>query len=205
MKWLDIEQNTDEWFNARLGKITSSQFAKIISNNNTSNDYALQLALERINKKKSVNQIKTTHMERGHRQEPIAISLYESTHFTIVKRGGFFDCGFYGDSPDGLVGTDGTVEVKSVIQQVHYATLLRDSYDPSYHWQIVGHLACSGRYWCDFISYCADFPINNQILVYRVERDTVKEDIKVLMERLDLFDEIVEKTKQQIIDLLSRK
>lgn len=204
MKWLEIQQNTDIWHIARLGKITSSNLDDIMVGNGekfgeTAFKYALQLALERINQKSSVNQIKTFHMKRGHEQEPIAISLYESQYFVEVKHGGFFDCGFYGDSPDGLVGVDGVIEVKSVTAPVHYATLTRGNYDPTFYWQMIGHIDCSNRDWCDFISYCADFPEDTQILVYRMHRHQVEQEIEILRERREKFNEYVEQIKQKIL------
>lgn len=204
MKWLDIEQNTEEWRIARLGKITASRFGTIIADHGgifgkTAEKYALQLALERLNNRLSLNQVTTFHMKRGHQQEPVAIELYQAQTFEEVKNGGFFDCGYYGDSPDGLVGIDGTIEVKSVIDSVHMANYRRGSYDPSYHWQMVGHIDCSSRDWCDFVSYCADFPIGSQILIYRMYRHDIEKDIKALRERREKFNEKIEKIAQEIM------
>lgn len=204
MKWLDIEQNTDEWLDARLGKITASQFGTIMSDKTdafgeTAQKYALKLALERINQKLSSNQIKTFHMKRGHEQEPIARALYEQEFFTQVKNGGFFDCGYYGDSPDGLVGVNGIIEIKSVIDSVHYKNLVRCSYDPAYKWQIVGHLECTGRDWCDFVSYCADFPADSQIIVYRIHKNEVETEIKQLAERREKFNQLIDEIKEKIL------
>jgi hypothetical protein len=134
-------------------------------------------------------------MERGHEQEPVARMLYEDEYFVEVTNGGFFDWETYGDSPDGLVGDDGVVEIKSVIAKTHYATLRRQSFDPAYRWQLVGHLDCTGRQWVDFISYCADFPEGQQLLVYRLTRDECADELKRLAERraqfLSLTGEIV--------------
>lgn len=204
MKWLDIEQNTEAWHTARLGKITSSRFGAVMADcggsfGDTADKYALQLALERLNRRESVNQVKTFHMKRGHQQEPIAIALYQAQNFVEVKNGGFFDCGYYGDSPDGLVGIDGTIEVKSVIAPVHRATYKQGNYNSTYHWQMVGHIDCSNRDWCDFISYCADFPDNSQILIYRMHREDIENDIKELRDRRERFNEEVEKIVQEIM------
>jgi putative phage-type endonuclease len=204
MKWLDIEQNTEEWLNVRLGKITASQFGTIMASNSggfgeTAQKYALKLALERINQKSSSNQIKTFHMKRGHEQEPIARDLYEQAFFTRVKNGGFFDGEYYGDSPDGLVGINGIIEIKSVIDSVHYKNLVRGSYDPTYKWQIVGHLECTGRDWCDFVSYCADFPEDLQIIVYRVHKNEVETEIKQLAERREKFNQLIDEIKEKIL------
>lgn len=203
MAWIDIEQNTDEWHKLRLGKITASNFGAVMADGlgsfgETAHKYALQLALERINGGKSNNQIQTYHMKRGHQQEPNARSLYESQHFYTATNGGFFDHGYYGDSPDGLVGNDGIVEIKSVIASVQYATLKRNNYDPKYKWQMVGHLECSCRKWCDFISYCADFPAGKQLLVHRMHKDEVLKEIGVLKEKREQFNLLIEKIINEI-------
>lgn len=205
-KWHDVEQNSDEWENLRLGKITSSNFDIIMANygkafGESAKKYALKLALERIKNSKSEYNYSNAHMERGHEQEPIARMLYEDLYFTEVTNGGFFDCGFYGDSPDGLVGDDGFIEIKSVIDTTHYANIKRGTIDPSYKWQVIGHLDCTGREWCDFISYCADFPENTQILVYRMHRHQVEQEIKMLRERREKFNKYVEQIKQQILSI----
>lgn len=205
-KWHDVEQNSDEWENLRLGKITSSNFDIIMANygkafGESAKKYALKLALERIKNCKSEYNFSNAHMKRGHEQEPIARMLYEDLYFTEVTNGGFFDCGFYGDSPDGLVGDDGFIEIKSVVDTTHYANIKRGTIDPSYKWQVIGHLDCTGREWCDFISYCADFPENTQILVYRMHRHQVEQEIKMLRARREKFNEYVEQIKQQILSI----
>ena len=205
-KWHDVEQNSEEWENLRLGKITSSNFNIIMASygkafGEPAKKYALKLALERIKNSKSEYNYSNAHMERGHEQEPIARMLYEDLYFTEVTNGGFFDCGFYGDSPDGLVGDDGFIEIKSVIDTTHYANIKRGTIDPSYKWQVIGHLDCTGREWCDFISYCADFPENTQILVYRMHRHQVEQEIKMLRERREKFNKYVEQIKQQILSI----
>lgn len=202
-KWHDVEQNSEEWENLRLGKITSSSFNIIMANygkafGEPAKKYALKLALERIKNCKSEYNYSNAHMERGHEQEPIARMLYEDLYFTEVTNGGFFDCGFYGDSPDGFVDNDGVIEIKSVIDTTHYANIKRGSIDPSYKWQVIGHLDCTGREWCDFISYCADFPETSQLIVYRIYRKDVIEEIKMLSERRKLFNDLIKNLIREI-------
>lgn len=130
-------------------------------------------------------------MRRGHEQEPIARMLYEQKKEVLVTGGGFFDWGDYGDSPDGLVGNDGAIEIKSVIAPVHYETLKRKTFDPTYKWQLIGHLDCTEREWVDFVSYCADFPENKQLIIYRLERKNYQEEINQLRKRRkDFLNEI---------------
>jgi hypothetical protein len=200
MQWHDVEQNTDEWQALRLGKATASKFSCFMANDgkafgDPAKDYALQIALERATGRKAEFSFSNDHMERGHEQEPVARMLYEDENFVEVTNGGFFDCGEYGDSPDGLVGEDGVVEIKSVIAKTHYATIRRGSFDPSYRWQLVGHLDCTGRDWVDFISYCSDFPEGHQLIAHRLHRHECQDELSRLAARraefLSLTNEVL--------------
>lgn len=199
----DVQQNTDAWMELRLGKATCSNFATFMANDgkafgDPAKRYALQLALEIETGRKAEFSFSNDHTERGHEQEPVARMLYEDENFIGVTNGGFFDHGLYGDSPDGLVGTDGGVEIKSVIASTHYASLTRGSFDPAYRWQMVGHLECTGREWFDFVSYCSDFPEEKQLITYRLTRAECAEEIERLKARRDLFLELVQQTLKTI-------
>lgn len=203
MKWHDVQQNTDAWQALRCGKATSSGFALFMANDgrafgDPAKRYALQLALEQITGRKAEFSFRNEDTDRGHEQEPVARMLYEDERFVSVTNGGFFDCGDYGDSPDGLVGSDGVVEIKSVLANVHYANLQRGAFDPAYRWQLAGHLDCTGRDWVDFISYCSDFPEERQLIVYRSDRDSFKDELQRLAERREQFLELVRSTRSII-------
>ncbi|HBR5676005.1 TPA: YqaJ viral recombinase family protein [Klebsiella pneumoniae] len=206
MIWHDVEQNGEEWDALRLGKATASNFGLIMANDGKAfgepaKRYALQLALEQIKGCKSEFGFTNDHMERGHEQEPIARMLYEEMNFVDVDNGGFFDHETYGDSPDGLVGHDGLVEIKSVIAATHYATLTRGAFDPAYRWQLIGHLDCSGRDWVDFISYCSDFPDGKQLIVYRLTVAECQSEIARLRARRNEFLSLVAETKRMILEI----
>lgn len=203
MYFHDVAQNTDEWMALRLGKVTCSNFGCFMANygaafGEPAKKYALQIALEIDTGRKAEYSFSNEHTERGHEQEPVARMLYEQEYFTNVGNGGFFDCGDYGDSPDGLVNEDGVVEIKSVIAPTHYATLRRGSFDPAYRWQLVGHLDCTGRDWVDFISYCADFREDRQLIVHRLHREDCLEEIERLNERRTEFLALVRETLNSI-------
>lgn len=202
----DVQQNSEEWFALRLGKATSSIAADFMAFDGKpfgdgAKNAALRIALERITKRRAEGGFSNHHTSRGHAQEPIAKMLYEAENFATISNGGFFDCGEYGGSPDGLVGDDGLIEVKSVIGAVHYETLLRGAPDPAYRWQLVSHLDTTGRQWVDFCSYCEEFPLELQLITYRVSAESagVQEDLRRLRNRrLSFLKTIVEPTETKI-------
>ena len=201
----NVEQNTEDWFQKRLGKATSSKFGAFMSNYGKSfgdpaKKYALQLALERITGKRSEYSFTNAHMDRGHTQEPEARELYEQKYFVTVENGGFFDCGEYGGSPDGLVNNDGVIEIKSVIAETHYKTLRRGSFDPVYKWQIAGHLDTTQRDWVDFVSYCSDFPEDKKLIVHRITKYDFEKELEMLRSRRDDFLMLVRITQEIILD-----
>lgn len=203
MRFHDVEQNSEEWLDLRMGKATNSNSACIMANEGKAfgepaKAYAVKIALELATGKRSENGYSNADMDRGHEQEPVARMLYEDTYFVDVSNGGFFDHGSYGDSPDGLINTDGILEIKSVIDKVHYATMMRGSFDPAYKWQLIGHLDCTERDWCDFASYCADFPKDKQLIVYRLNRADYEDEIKRLRARRAEFLQLVQTTLANI-------
>lgn len=205
MQWHDVAQNTESWQALRCGKATASNFGTFMANfgkafGDPAKKYAVQIALERATGNKAENEYSNGHMERGHLLEPVARALYEQTYFVDVSNGGFFDCGYYGDSPDGLVSNDGVIEIKSVTPAVHYNTLSRGKHDTAYTWQLVGHLDCTGREWVDFVSFCPEFPEDKQLIVYRVFRDDMIKEIEMLRQRREEFNELVCEIYNRIIE-----
>jgi hypothetical protein len=197
--WHDVEHGSDEWFGLRLGKPTASNFPVFMANEGKAfgepaQREALKLALEVVTGKRSAHSFSNEHMERGNAQEPVARALYGRTYFAEIGKGGFFDCGEYGASPDGLVGDGGLIEVKSVIASTHYANLRRGTFDPAYRWQLVGELECTGRAWVDFVSYCSDFPEDAQLFVHRVHASEVQDEVARLRARRAEFLQLVKMT-----------
>ena len=174
LEFHDVAQGSDEWFELRKGKLTGSPVGKVMSNfgkafGDPAKKLAVSIACEqvtgRLNEGDSYSNF---HMDRGSIQEPIARALYEDQTFVDVTNGGFFEAGNCGVSPDGLVGDNGQIEIKSVIASVHYANIKRGGIDPAYKWQKYFSLQKTGRDWLDFISYCADFPEETQLFIYRI-------------------------------------
>lgn len=174
--WVNVQQNSDEWFDLRLKKVTSSNFGKIMANygkafGNPAVEYAQKVANEIVTGERDLRGFKGAYFDDGHEIEPIAISAYEKYFFCNVTNGGFFYSKRLGDSNDGNVGNKGCVEVKGVIQNTQWKRLKQGGYDKAYRWQIQGHIWRGNKDWCDFISYCPEMPENKRLYVHRVDRD----------------------------------
>ncbi len=201
--WLDVEQNTDDWLILRSGKLTGSAIAKVMANygkafGDPAKRLAADIAVEQLTGKPISNGYTNENMQRGHEQEPIARMLYESETFCTVTNGGFFDNGFTGCSPDGLVGKDGIIEIKSVIPSVQYKRVKSMSYDKAYHWQLMDNLRESGRDWIDYVSFCAEFPHDKRLFVQRLHKSDQSEEFKKLEARIAEFKEMVDQAKADI-------
>jgi len=204
MQWHDVEQNTDLWLDIRPGKLTGSVVSKVMANygkafGDPAKKLASIIACEQVTgKRNQIESYSSEHTDRGHAQEPIARKRYEDTYFIDVTNGGFYDCGRLGFSPDGRVGDDGLIEIKSVIIPSHLSTIKRGTIDPAYKWQLYFNLAYSDRDWIDFVSYCEDFPEQTKLYVYRVNRADITEEIKMMETRINEFFELVESAKKVI-------
>lgn len=171
-----MEQRSEEWFAARAGYVSASRMAGVMVEkrpSSTRDNLIAELICERLTGT-SGNTFSSPAMQRGVDLEPIARSWYEATAGVMV-----FECGFikhptipmFGASPDGLVGDDGLLEIKCPNTATHIETLLRGAYDTAYRYQIQAQLACTGRQWCDFVSYDDRLPPHMAGARFRVMRD----------------------------------
>lgn len=159
----NVIQGSDEWHDQRRGLATASVVGLLITTktlkaaaNETSRGLAAKLAAERITGYTEPSAT-SRDMERGTLDEPYARELYAET-YAPVEQVGFMvrdDFGFkIGYSPDGLVGEDGLIEIKSRAQKKHLQTVLEDAVPAENMAQIQCGLLVSGRKWCDYVSYC---------------------------------------------------
>lgn len=195
-RFIDVNQNSDDWYKLRAGKLTSSNLGKIMANYGKAfGEPAKKLAMVIANEIVTGNPVESNytneHMQRGHEQEPIARMLYENLTFCDVTNGGFFESEFVGCSPDGLVGDDGVIEIKSVIVPTHFATVKRQGVDPAYKWQCIGNLFFTGREWLDFISYCEDFQEGKNLFVHRILKTDLSEQFEMIEKRVLEFELVV--------------
>lgn len=192
----DIEQNTDEWFAVRIGKPTASNFASIMANNGKAfgepaKRYAMRIVVEEATQRR-IETFTNDNMARGIELEPEARALYEGD----VINGGFMEYDGCGASSDGLVGDPGMIEIKSVLYSTHFKRFIDGGYDTTYQWQIQGNMWIYDRQWCDYVSYCPEFPTHKQLYVFRVQRD--EEKIEALKTRLNEFKGLINQYKELI-------
>lgn len=201
----DVQQNTPEWEALRIGRIGGSSIGKIMANYGKSFgqpalDLSVRVAVEQITGEALPGGYSNAHMDRGHEQEPIARQLYEYEQFCDVGNGGYFSCGdLVGVSPDGLVSDNGMIEIKSVIETVHFANKKRGGIDPTYKWQLFYELKVTGREWNDFVSFCATFPEGKRLFVSRIYAEQLKQEFAMIDSRLAEFSEAVESAKKIIM------
>jgi len=173
MQVLNLQQGSLEWFQARLGVATASNFSKLITSQGkesaTLNKYALELASQ-LMLSEPESGYKSDIMQRGNDLEPVARQAYQEATGNFVEEAGFMLCDNYGYSPDGLIGKSGLIEIKCPIATTHTKYLEEDRLPTDYVAQCQGGLLVSGRKWLDFVSYHPNFK-RRQIFIKRVERD----------------------------------
>src|SRR5210317_183348 len=173
-----MEQLSQEWFEARLGKVTASRVSDVLATRKGQEStvrakYKLQLATERLTNKKTDTHMNQA-MQDGIEREPMAREIYEKLKDVTVEEVGFVQHPAIeraGASPDGLVGDDGIIEIKCPIETTHTTNLLERKLPSKYKPQVQFQLSTTGRKWCDFISYNPNFEPRLQLIVIRVERD----------------------------------
>lgn len=181
----DMQQRSDEWFAARLGIVTASVVGQLITpktvkvaNNDAARALHYKLLSERI-----TGHVEETYqspaMWRGTVDEPIARDLYSARYAPVTV------CGFMtrtyggrtvGYSPDGLVGKDGLIEIKSRDPKEQVRTILADEVPVEFMPQIQCGLMVSGRAWCDFVSFSGGLPLFVKRVRLLPEWETAIED-----------------------------
>ena len=172
-----MEQRTEEWFAARLGKVTASRVADVVAKTKSGysasrENYMAQLICERLTGKPTEG-FSNAAMEWGTQTEPQARAAYSAKTGELVEEVGFIDHPAItgsGASPDGLVG-EGCVEFKCPNTATHLEYLLVGKPPEKYVTQMQWQMACTGAAWCDFVSYDPRLPEHLQMLIVRVPRD----------------------------------
>lgn len=163
----ELIQGTEEWLDARCGLLTASAIGKLltptlkVADNDTSRGLTLTLAAERITR--HVDYIHPSFdMQRGTEDEPFARAVY-ADNYAPVEEVGFItretDMYVLGYSPDGLVGDDGLIEIKSRRPQGQLLAFITNTVPTSNMAQLQTGMFVTGRSWVDYVSFSAGLPL----------------------------------------------
>ena len=198
---INCEQGTDEWFQARLGIPTASEFSKIITPaklepSRSADTYINKLIAEWLRGKPDES-FQSDWMKRGVETEQEARDWYSFQTDKEVKQVGFClnDSKTYGCSPDGLVD-EGGLEIKCPSPGVHVGYMLAKKVPTEYKLQVLGSLLVTGCKWWDFLSYHPDM---NPLLI-RTNRCDVEDDLAILEKSLTETDKKISEKKQLLFD-----
>lgn len=192
-----IEQRTEAWHAQRLGKVTASRVADLMARTKTGYgasraNYAAELLCERLTGERAES-FTSAAMAWGTDTEPQARAAYAFLTDADVVEVGFIDhpsIPMFGASPDGLVGETGLVEIKCPNTATHIDTLLSETVPGKYITQMQVQMACTGRAWCDFVSFDPRLPADLQLWVKRVPRDdeairAIEAEVQAFLSELD--------------------
>ena len=202
LRFCDIEQNTNDWYEARLGLITGSKLSVLMSGfdakgkeeqafSDTAKCYAVQLATERLTGSAATKDGYTNkHMRDGHVEESEAKLLFAEKTGLNITNGGFWCDNWVGVSPDGIT-ENGVIEVKSHLPHIHFKNIKRGTYDPTYKWQIRGNMYYTGSKEITYISYSKLFYGPKRLFSYTIKYEDHEKEIDFLLKRIEQFKKLI--------------
>lgn len=169
-----IKQGTDEWYAARLGVVTASNFKAIITKGSgkTRANYMRRLAHEIITGHLAPQNFESAAMQRGNALEPDARNAYQQKTGQTVREVGIAYLNEHkriAASPDGLIADEGGLEIKCPLPHTHEKYLIDGKIPRIYVPQVQGSLWVTGRKWWDFVSYAPEF--KRDTMIHRIYRD----------------------------------
>lgn len=170
---IDCEQNSPEWFAARAGMPTASEFSTILAKGRDGKSesvgrrtYMLKLAGE-ILTGEPMESYSNAHMERGKAMEDEARNIYAFMKDVEPERIGFAVNGSKGASPDSFIGDKGGLEIKTGLPHIVISALLKNEFPPEHKAQVQGCMWVCEREWWDCVLYWPKLPP----LIVRATRD----------------------------------
>lgn len=175
---IGIEQESPEWVIARVGCATASRMADVMAKRRDMKEaaprynYRMELVIENLTGRAADHYVSPA-MEWGIETQKEARGAYEIHMGVDTEPGGLWlhDRIYkFAASPDYLVGADGLVECKCPLSFTHLEYLVRKEIPEEYQWQMLAQMACTGRQWCDFVSFDPRLPEDLQLFVRRFDR-----------------------------------
>jgi len=182
-----MEQKTYEWFIARMGKITGSQFDKAMGSIRVRNTFIKKLSEERELLAKGGDDL-AFHVEQmmnvsappldwGNKHEEYAVAAFELAYDMDVDKSGFIvhpDYEFIGVSLDGLVrDNDSTphaiAEVKCPYNPENHANTLMLGMPEKHYPQVQGNMWVSAQNLGYFISFDRRAEVENRLYVQTID------------------------------------
>lgn len=182
MKIIECVQGSDEWHKARAGRVTASRISDVMARTKSGwgasrSNYLAELVAERLTGTLAEG-FTNAAMKHGTETEPLARAAYQFFADAEVTEVGFVihpTIDASGCSPDGLVADTGMVEIKCPNTATHLETLLGAGIPDKYLKQMQWQMQCTGRKWCDFVSFDPRLPTRMQLFVQRVTMDPSNE------------------------------
>lgn len=216
MIYIDAPQGSEDWLQARVGKITASRYKDARDRLADKVDkktgeitrgaasakccaYAAQVAVERIAGRSLDKTFQNWQMREGQEQEPLARAAYDIETGHIVQEVGAIttDDGAFLYSPDGLIGDDGLLEIKTLLSADVILKVLGDGDLSAYMDQCMGGLWLTGRSWIDLVLWAPALdPIGRCLTIHRIERD--EDAIEALEADLLAFAAMVRDAEQRL-------
>ena len=200
MRVIECEQRSKEWWDVRRGVPSASEFHKILTPTTgkpaaSQDKYIHKLIAEKYANEWPQDSLYVSQaLQHGIDTEDQARDWYSFLKDTDVRQVGFCleDNGRYGCSPDGLVGEDGSLELKCPSLETHAGYLLNGELPIEYKVQVHGQLVVTGRKWVDFMSYAHGLPA----LIVRVVPDAYTDMLRVELEKFcNRYAEAIEKIR----------
>lgn len=208
MKYIDVPQGSDEWLQARVGKITASCFKDARDRLKPAKGeaigkpsakccaYAARVAVERIAGRPVERVFENWQMREGSEQEPHARNAYDIETGHVVQEVGAIatDDDLFLYSPDGLIGSDGLLEIKTILSADRIVKIIGEGDISDFMDQCLGGLWLTGRQWIDLVLWAPALePIGRQLTIHRITRD--EEAIQALEDDLMAFAVMVRRNE----------
>lgn len=207
---IDCEQNTPEWYFARLGIFTASTMGKWLvaeKRGVVAEKAALKAIVDNLSEMSGLEMVPPPRnyiLDRGHELEPFARRAYTELTGREVEQVGFVlhDVGGFGCSPDGFIDDrEGMLQIKCPFGPGHLKSVLFPGLPEEYKIQVHMEMAVTGAKYNDYFSYCpgADH------MLFRVERDAFTESVLSGLLRLNYeFDQYRETLDANWLEMKKR-
>lgn len=195
-----MPQRDPEWYAIRCGKITASRIADIMAvtksgPSSSRKNYLAVIVAERLTGVPAESYTSAA-MQWGIEMEAMARDAYRIFKSADVQEVDFVvhpSMAYAGASPDGLVGSDGLIEIKCPNTSTHIEHLITRNIPQKYVYQMQFQMACTSRAWCDFVSFDPRLPERLSFSCVRVDRDDAM---------IETIESAVRKFDREVCDMI---